>query len=178
MVLGGLDHIHGKAIHKHCIMNCRKLDTCHDHCRNAWNSCLGVKFCADNEARHIPTRALISPQISHLPCDQLLTGFVWIIPLVNIYNGWRNRSFEILIKYLVGCKWRRLAFILLLRDRIDLPTLRMQGLSWRKSYLSGLNLFHKCWRLGIVWWPLALRFGHGGRRYSLLDSEMSPRRSL
>jgi len=123
--LGGLHRIHGKGIHKHRLIDSYRLHTCHDHCRNAWKGCLGIVFCADDEACHVVNKGLILPQISSFPCNRLLTGFVWILPLVNIYISGRIQSFKRLIGYLRGCQQCRLTLILLLLDNIDLPTLRM-----------------------------------------------------
>jgi len=125
MNLGSLHHICGKGIYKHGIIDSYRLHTCHDHRQNAWKGCLGVVFCAVNEACHIVTKGLISPQISSFPCNRLPTGFVWILPLVNIYISGRIQSFKRLIAYLLGCQQRRLAFILLLPDNIDLRMLKM-----------------------------------------------------
>jgi len=133
MNLGGLHHIRGKGIHKHRIMDSYGLHTCHDHCRNAWKGCLGIVYCADNKACRVINKGVISPQISSFPCNQLVTGFVWICPLVKIYISGRIQSFKRLIRYLLGCQWRRLAFILLFRDNIDLTTLWMEGLRCCRS---------------------------------------------
>jgi len=123
--LGGLYRIHGNGIHKHRIIDSYWLHTCHDHHRNAWKGCLGITFCADDEACHCVKNGLISPQISSFPCNRFLTHFVWLIPLVNIYIcGW-IQSFKRLIGHLLGCQRRRLAFNLLVWDSMDLPTLRM-----------------------------------------------------
>ena len=82
--MGGLDRIRGKGIHKYRIIDSYRIHTCHDHCWNASKGCLGVVFCPNDEACHVVNKGLISPQISSFPCDQLLTGFIWILPLANI----------------------------------------------------------------------------------------------
>ena len=114
MNLGSLHHICSKGIHKHCLMDSDRLHMCHDHCRNAWKSCLGVVFSADDEACHVVNKGLISPRISSFPCYQLLTSFVWIPPRENIYISGRIQSSKCLVKYLLGCLWPRLRLILLL----------------------------------------------------------------
>jgi len=43
-----------------------------------------------------------------------------VLPLINIYIRGQIQSFIQLMKYLLGCQQRRLAFILLFRDNIDL----------------------------------------------------------
>jgi hypothetical protein len=50
MNLSGLHRIHGNGIHKHRTIHSYRLHTCHDHCRNAGNGCLGVVFCTGDEA--------------------------------------------------------------------------------------------------------------------------------
>jgi len=78
-----------------------------------------------------------------------------ILPLVTMYICGRIQSFKRLIQFLLGCQRRRLAFIILLRDNMDLPTLRMYGLRRGRSWLSCHDSFSKCWCEGIFWWPLA-----------------------
>jgi len=155
MNLGSLHPICGKGIHKHHIINSNRLHTGHAHRQNAWKSCLGFEFCTDDEACQVVTTGLISPQISSFPCIQLLTGFVWILPLVNLYNSRQIRLFKCLIKYLIGCQWCRLELIYILQHTIGLPMLSMQGLSRWNSYLSCRDSYSKCWHEGISWWPLA-----------------------
>jgi len=93
----GLHRIYGKESHKHWIFECYRLHPCHDHWKNAWRSCLGIGFCTDDKACHIFNKALISLQISIFLCSQLLTGFVWIFPQVNIYIPGRIQLFKHLI---------------------------------------------------------------------------------
>jgi len=155
MNLGGLHHTHGKGIHKHRIMDSYRLPTCHDHRWNTWKGYLGVVFCADDEACHVVNKGRTSPLISSFSCNKLLTGFVWILPRVNIDNSGRIQSFKRLIGYLLGCQQRRLAFIHLLRFNIDLPMVRLYGLLRRGSELSCCDLFSNCWCEGIFWWPPA-----------------------
>jgi len=155
MNLGGLDHIRGKGIHKHHIIDSDKLYTCHSHHWNDWTWCLSVLFRADVEAWHIINKVLILPQISSFPCNQLLTSFVWSLPLGNIYIPVRKQSFNRIIGYLLGCEQCRLALLLLLSDNVKCLTIRMKGLHQLKSSLSCCDSFSKCWREGILWWPLA-----------------------
>jgi len=151
MNLGSLHPMCGKGIHKHLIIDSYRLQTCHDHRWNIWKGCLGIVFCADDEAYHVVNKRLISPQIHSFPFNQLLTSFIWILPLLIIYISGRIQSFKRLIRYLLGCQWRRFVSILFLWDIIVLPTLRTKGLSWRWGQLSCHNLFSKCWHEGIIW---------------------------
>jgi len=125
MNLCSLHCIHGKGIPKHRMIDTYRLYTCHDHRRNTWQSWLGMPFCTTDEACHVVNKGLISPQISSFPCNQLLTGFIWILPLVNIYIRGQKQSFKGFIKYLLCCQWPRHAFILLLWEHIDLSMLTM-----------------------------------------------------
>jgi hypothetical protein len=117
MNLRGLHCIRGKGIHKHCVIERYRLHTCHDHHRNTWKGCLGVVFCADTEACQVVNNGLISPQISSFPRNQLLSGFVWILPLVNIYISRWIQSLIRIVGHLLGCQRCMLAFILLLHQQ-------------------------------------------------------------
>jgi len=125
MNLGGLHRIRSKGIHKHCIIDCYRLHMCHDHHQNTRKGCQGIVFCADDEAYHVVNNGLISPPISSISCNQLLTCVVSILSLLNIYISDRIQSFNRLIRYLLGCQQRRLTSILLLWDNIDLPMLKI-----------------------------------------------------
>jgi len=149
MNLGGLHHFRGKEIHKHRIIDIYRLYMYHNHRRNTWYSWLGVVFCTDDEACHILNKWLLLPQVSSFPCNQLLNGFIWILPLVTIYISGRIQSFEYWIIYLLGCQRRKLAFILLLRDNIDLPTLRTKGSCQCRSELCCRNWLSKRWHEGM-----------------------------
>jgi hypothetical protein len=83
------------------------------------------QYSPKDEACPVVNKGLISAQISSFPCNQLHTGFVWILPLVNTYIRRRIQSFQHLMGYLLGCQQQRLVLIVLLWDNIDLPTLRM-----------------------------------------------------
>ena len=122
---GQSSRICGKGIHIHHIVDGYRLHMWHDHCRNAWKHCLGIVFCANNEACHVPNKGLISPQILSFPCNQLLTSVIWILPLVNIYIGGQIQSFKLLMWYLLGWQRCRLSFILPLQDKMDLSALSM-----------------------------------------------------
>jgi len=98
MNMGGLQCICGKRIHNLCISDISRLHTCRDHRQNVWKSCLGVVFCAEDEACHIINKALLSSQISSFPCHQLITSFVWILPRVNVYISRRIQSFKDFIR--------------------------------------------------------------------------------
>ena len=65
---------------------------CHDHRQNACKGCLGVAFCADDVACHVINTGLIEPQISCFRWNQLLTGIMSIICLVNMYISGRIQS--------------------------------------------------------------------------------------
>jgi len=124
--LGGLHCIHGQGIHKHHMIDSCRLHRCHDHDQNAWKGCSGVEFCANNEACQVVNKGLISPQISSFSCNQLLTGFVWIVPLVARYISRHIESFKCLIGCVLGCQRHRLGLILLLfGDNLNLPILKM-----------------------------------------------------
>jgi len=125
---GGIQRICGKGIPKHCIMDGYRLHSCHEHCWNAWKSCLCVVFCACDEACHVINKVLILPQIFCCPCIQLLIGLVWILRLVDIYISGKIQSFKCVFKYLLGCQQRRLLFILILQDNIGSLMLTMSGL--------------------------------------------------
>jgi len=99
MNLGSLHHMGGNGIHKHHIINGYEIHTCHDHCWNAWKSCVGIVFCADDEACHSVNTELILRTISRFPSNQLLSGLIWILPLVHInIRGW-IQSYRCLNKY-------------------------------------------------------------------------------
>jgi len=125
MNLGSLHRILGKSIHKHCIIDSYRLHTSHDNRRTAGTSWLGVVFCANDETCHIVNKRLILGQISSFPWNQLLSSFLWILPLVNTYIcGW-IQWLKLSIQYLLRCQRCRLTSILLLRDNIYRPMLRM-----------------------------------------------------
>jgi len=119
MNLGGLHCICVKVIHKDRIIDSYRRHTCRDQRWMAWKSCLGVVFGAKDEACHVVNTGLILQQVSSFPCNQLLTSFFWILPAGNVYISRRIQLFTHLIKYLVGCQWCRIVFILLLRDNIS-----------------------------------------------------------
>jgi hypothetical protein len=155
MNLGSLHRIWGKGIQKFPIIDSNRLHTCHDHRWNGSEVCLGVVFCAKNEACYVVIKGLIPRQIFMFASNQLLIGFVWIHPLVNIYISRRIQSFKHSMRYLLVCQRHWLAFILLLRDNNDLSKLRMQGLRQRRRWLSCRGLFCKWWYEGWFWWPHA-----------------------
>jgi len=108
MNLGGLHRIRGKGIHKHHIIDCYRFHAHHDHRRNAWKGFLGVVFCTNDEACYVLNKGLILPQISSVPYNQLLTGFIWILSVLNIYTSGWIQSFKRLIGYLLGFQRRGL----------------------------------------------------------------------
>jgi len=163
--MGRLHHIHGKGNHKHHIIDSYRLPTYDSHRQNAWMSCLIIVFCTDNEAIHIIDKGFISPQISGFQCHQLLTGFVWSLPLVNVHMSGQNQSVKHLIEYLLGCQQRWIGFILLLCDNIDLPTLTMLGWHRRSNQLTCRDSFSKGSRERIIWWPLAHCFAWYSARW-------------
>ena len=67
MNLGSLCHIHGKGIYNHRTININRPHMYHDDCENAWNSCLGIVLCADDEVCHIENKGLLLHQISCFP---------------------------------------------------------------------------------------------------------------
>jgi len=73
------------------------LYTCHNPHWNVWICCLGIVFCVNDEACHIIIKGLISRLVSSFPCNQLHTGFIWNLPLVNIYIFWQIQLFKYLI---------------------------------------------------------------------------------
>jgi len=125
MNLGSLQTVHGKGIHNHHIIDGYRLDTCQDYCRNIWKGSLGIVLCADDEACHVINPGLISQQNSSILCNQWPTYFIWILPLVNIQNSGWIQLWKHSIRPLLGCQHCMLLFILLFRDRTDLPTLGM-----------------------------------------------------
>jgi len=131
--LGHLQYFCGNAMHKHCIFSTYSLHTCHDHCWNAWKSCLGIVFCAHHEACHVFNKELISPLISSFPCNQLITGYVWIHSILDTYMCGRIQSSEPFIESRVGWQGRRVLFILSLRWNSDCPTRSMYGLHLCRS---------------------------------------------
>jgi len=155
MNLDGPHRIRWKGIHKHRRIDSYRLHTCHDHCRNACKGCLGCVFCADDEAWYVINKELILPLISSFRCNELLTGFVWFLPVVNIYISGRIESSKHFIGYILGCQRRRLTFNLLPWDNIDLPTITIYGMRRCRSQLCCRDLFSKRWRGGMCWWLLA-----------------------
>jgi len=155
MKLSGLHRICANRIHKHYMINSNQIHTCHDHCWNAWKICLGIVFWVDDEVCHIISTVHISLLISSVLGNQLLTNFVWILDPVNLYISGQIQSFKYLIRYLLGCRQHRPAFILLLWANIDVPTLKMYGLWQCMGELSCHNSFCRCWCQGMLWWPLA-----------------------
>jgi len=155
MDLHGLPWIRGKGIHEHRIIRSCRVQMCHVHCRNAWMTCLGVVFSADNEGCHVINTGLISPQISSFQCNQLLDGHVRILVVINIFISGQIQLFKHLNKYLLGCQPGRLAFVLLLRDTIHPTTLRMWGLCQLRRWFCCRYAFSKWWCEGIFWRPLA-----------------------
>ena len=155
MNLGGLHRIYGKGIDKHPIIDSYWLHMCHDHRWNVWKHCLGIVFCTHDEACHVFNKGLISPEISSFPCNQLFTGFIWILPLLSIYISGRIHSFQRLIEYLLPYQWHRLIFFLHLQNNLDLPTPRMLGLCQHRSSMSCCDSFSKCWWEAFFGWPLA-----------------------
>jgi hypothetical protein len=154
MNLGGLHRMCGKWIQKHHIFDSDRLYMCHDRCWNAWKGCLGMVFCANDEACNIFNKGLILPLSASCWCNQLLTSFIWILVLVNIYISGRIEWFKHLIGYLLGCQWHRFTFIILLRDNVTLLALQMRGFGQGKSQVSCRNSFSKCWCERTSWRPL------------------------
>ena len=131
--LGGLHCIHGRGIHTHPMIDCYRLDMCHDHRWNTGRHCVGIVICAHDDACNVVNKVPISPQISGVPCNQSLAFFVCIFPLVNMHISGQIQSFKHLIWHRLGCQPHRLTFIILLRVNIDLLMLRMRGLLQRRS---------------------------------------------
>ena len=134
---------------------CYRLHMCHEHRLNAWKSCQGVVFCANTDACHIVNEWLILRQISSCPWNNLLIGLVWIPPLVTIYVDGPIQLCTYLIEYLLGCLLCTPGFILLLRDTIDLPPLRMSWWCPHRRWLSCRDTISNCWHEWISCWSLA-----------------------
>jgi len=175
---GSHHRIRGKGIHKHRIIDSYRLHMCHDHRWNAWKSCLGVVFCTDDEACHVVNTGLISPQISSFPCNQLLTGLVWILPLVNICHSGRIQLFKCLIRYLLGYQWRRLMLILLLWDNLDLLEVCIYRFINRGVNWVAATRFQSVDMKESFDGRLPIAFLDGLQRGSSSDSELSSRWSL
>jgi len=156
--LGSLHRICGKGIHIHQIMDSYRRHMCHDHRRNSGNRWLGIGICSDDEAFDIISKGHISPHITSFPCNELRTSFICIRVVVNLFISRRLLSLKCLIGYLLRCSLRRLGFILLRRQNIDLLTIRMKGLRWHLEFIQCPWLILQLLTCRILWWPLTYRF--------------------
>jgi hypothetical protein len=79
-----------KRIHTHPVLYSCGLHTFNDHCQIYRNIFLRISFCPDNKACHYVTNGLMLPQIWSNRCNQLLTSFIWILPLAKIIDQHAN----------------------------------------------------------------------------------------
>jgi len=121
--LGGLHHIHCEGIHKRHTIDTYRHYSYHSHHRDIRTSSLDTVLFADDVASQIVNKGLIPPHFFIFWCNQLLTIFVCILPLVNIYFSRQIQLLKWLVEYLLGCQGHWLKYILLLQDNIDLLTI-------------------------------------------------------
>jgi len=146
MNLGGLHRIGGDGIHTLRIIDRCGRQSFHYHCRVTRNSCVGIVICANDKACHVVNEGSLSPQMFSFPWNQWLSGFIWILSIVNSYICRRIESFKCCIEYLVTSKQQGIAFIIPTREEINLLIHTMYRSRRHRKWLHRHNSLPRCWR--------------------------------
>jgi len=119
MNMGGIHHIPWKGIPNHRIIDSYRLHTCREHFQHAGR----IVWALDSALKMRPvtssTSRSESPLISIFPCNQLLSGFIWIIPLDSIYIFGLIQLFTPWVRLFLECQQCRVQLMLHLRDKKD-----------------------------------------------------------
>jgi len=150
---GGLHQIRGNGIPKSCILVSICVPKCNLHRQTTSTGILGTLSSADDEARQIVNTVKESPQLSCIPCKQLVTRFIWTLSYITVYVRLQIHSVKLITRYMLKWQQHHFMFILLPRDNVHVPQLWQLGFLCHREHLSYCDTFSKSCHERINWWP-------------------------